>query len=198
LYFPFLQSRDFLEGTGGHVSTMSMVVRTVGDPAALSASVEGAIHAIDRTVLVSAVSTMKSAIERGIWRQRLSLFLLGVFSLVALALAITGIYGVVSHSVAQRTQELGIRMALGAGRGSILWLAVRQGMMPVWIGGVAGLVLAIPLGRLMSAMLFEVKPADPWTLVGVGMVLGMSGLLANWWPALRASRVDPLVALRDE
>jgi putative ABC transport system permease protein len=198
VYFPFLQSRDFAEQMGGHVTKMSFVVRTAGDPASLQASVEGAVHALDRSVLVSQVTTMESAIARGIWRQRLSLLLLGVFSIVALALAVTGIYGVVSHSVAQRTQELGIRMALGAGRGSILLLAVRQGMIPVWIGSVLGLALAYPLGRLMSAMLFEVKATDPITLAGVATLLVLAGLLANWWPALRASRVDPLVALRDE
>jgi len=105
---------------------------------------------------------------------------------------------VVSHSVAQRTQELGIRMALGAGRGSILMLAVRQGMVAVWIGSACGLALALALGQLMGALLFEVKPADPLTLGGVAILLAFSGLLANWWPALRAARVDPLVALRDE
>ncbi len=199
LYFPFLQSRDFLEEAGLHVASMSFVVRTSGEPGKRwPATVENAIHGVDRSVLVSAVTTMESAIARGLWRQRLSLLLLGIFSLVALALAVTGVYGVVSHSVAQRTQELGIRMALGAGRGAILWLAVRQGMMPVWIGGALGLVLSVPAGRLMQAMLFEVKPADPVTLAGVAVLLVFAGLLANWWPALRASRVDPLAALRDE
>jgi putative ABC transport system permease protein len=198
LYFPFLQSRDFLEQQGPHVSAMSFVVRTASDPGSLAAAVENAVHGIDRTVLVSEVMTMQQAIARGIWRQRLSLLLLGVFSLVALALAVTGIYGVVSHSVGQRTQEFGIRAALGADRGSILWLAVRQGMQPVWIGAALGLLIAIPAGRLVRAMLFEVKPADPWTLVGVAAVLMLAGLAANWLPALRASRIEPMVALRDE
>jgi predicted permease len=198
VYFPLLQSRDFLGDGGSHVASMWFVVRTSADPATLAPGVENVIHSIDRGVLVSGVTTMDQAIARGLWRQRLSLLLLGIFSLVALALAVTGIYGVVSHSVAQRTQELGIRMALGAGRSNILLLAVRQGMVPVWIGGILGLALATPLGRLMSSMLFEVKPVDPVTLGGVAIVLALAGLLANWWPALRASRVDPLVALRDE
>jgi putative ABC transport system permease protein len=198
LYFPFLQSRDFLEDAGAHVASLWFVVRTAGDPSAMAAGVENVIHSIDRGVLVSGVTTMDHAIERNIWRQRLALFLLGVFSLVALALAVTGIYGVVSHSVAQRTQELGIRIALGAGRGAVLMMAVRQGMKPVWIGGVLGLLLALPLGRLMGSMLFQVKAVDPVTLASVALVLALAGLLANWWPALRASRVDPLVALRDE
>jgi putative ABC transport system permease protein len=198
LYFPFLQSRDFLEEPGGHVNSMWFVVRTAGDPAAMSATVENVVHSLDRTVLVSAVTTMDRAIAGAMWRQRLSLALLAVFALVALALAVTGIYGVVSHSVAQRTQELGIRMALGAGRPAILLLAVRQGMIPVWIGGIVGLGLALALGRMVGALLFEIKPADPLTLVSVAIVLIAAGLLANWWPALRAARVDPLVALRDE
>lgn len=198
LYFPFLQSRDFLEGVRPHVTSFGFVVRTAGDPAAIAVQVENVVHALDRSVLVFGVTTMKGAIARSIWRQRLSLLLLGLFSLVALLLAVTGIYGVVSHSVEQRTPELGIRMALGADRGAILWLAVRQGMMPVWIGAIAGVALALILGRLMTAMLFEVKPADPLTFAGVTAVLLIAGLAANWRPALRASRVDPMVALRDE
>jgi putative ABC transport system permease protein len=198
LYFPFLQSRDFSEDGGGHVSSMWFVVRTAGDPAMLTPSIENAIHGIDRTVLVAGVTTMDQAIARAIWRQRLSLSLLGIFAVVALALAVTGIYGVISHSIAQRTQELGIRMALGAGRVAILRLAVRQGMVPVWIGSALGLGLALTLGHYMNAMLFEVKPADPVTLAAVETVLALAGLLANWQPALRAARVDPLTALRDE
>jgi predicted permease len=198
LYFPFLQSRDFSEDAGGHVSSMWFVVRTATDPSTLAPAIENAIHGIDRTVLVSGVTTMDHAIAQAIWRQRLSLSLLGIFAMVALALAVTGIYGVISHSIAQRTQELGIRIALGAGRGAILRLAVRQGMVPVWIGSAVGLGLALALGHFMSAVLFEVKPADPVTLAGVEAVLALAGLLANWQPALRAARVDPLTALRDE
>jgi len=195
LYFPFLQSRDFLEEMGNHISSMGFVVRTTTDPALLATTVENAIHALDRTVLVSNVTTMEQAISKGIWRQRLSLFLLGVFSLMALALAITGIYGVVSHAVTQRTHEFGIRMALGAGRFNIQKLAINQGLAPVWIGGAIGLGLSIPGARLMQAMLFEVRPADPWTLVGVAATLMLAGLLANYLPARRAAHLDPVVAL---
>jgi predicted permease len=198
LYFPFRQSRDFLEDQSLHVSAMSFVVRTVGDPEAMMGGLEGVVRSLDRGVLVSNVTTMSSAVARGLWRQRLSLLLLTVFSLVALAVSVTGIYGVVSHSVTERTHELGIRMALGAERGAILWLAVRQGMIPVWIGGAVGLLLALPLGRVMGTMLFEVRPVDPMTLAGVVLLLALAGLLANWWPALRAARVDPMVALREE
>ena len=161
-------------------------------------SVDAAIHSIDRGVLISGATGMEDAIARSIWRQRLSLLLLGVFALVALALALTGIYGVVSHSAAQRIPEMGIRMALGAQRTNVLWLSIGHGMRPVWAGGLAGLLLALALSRLMSTMLFEVTPTDPLTLLIVAAILPLGGLLANWWPAWRASRIDPLQALRQE
>lgn len=198
IYFPFLQSRDFLEDPSSYLASIWFVVRTSGEPSAMINSVDAAIHSIDRGVLISGATGMEDAIARSIWRQRLSLLLLGVFALVALALALTGIYGVVSHSAAQRIPEMGIRMALGAQRKNVLWLSIGHGMRPVWAGGLAGLLLALALSRLMSTMLFEVTPTDPLTLLIVAAILPLGGLLANWWPAWRASRIDPLQALRQE
>lgn len=198
LYFPLPQSRDFLEDPSPYLASLWFVVRTDGDPSSMANSAEGAIHSIDRAVLVSGATGMEDAVARGVWRQRLSLLLLSVFAAIALALALTGVYGVVSHSAAQRVPEMGIRMALGAQRRSVLLLTLRRGMVPVLAGGAIGLAAAVTLGRLMTAMLFEVKPADPLTLLSAAVILPLGGVLATWWPAWCASRLDPLQALREE
>ena len=130
--------------------------------------------------------------------QRLSSFVLSAFGVLALALAAIGLYGVVSYGVAQRTREIGIRMALGAGRPRVVRLLVAGGLRLVVIGGVLGLALALAAARLLGGLLFEVSALDPLTFLGVPLVLGAAALLAAWLPARRASRVDPLAALRTD
>jgi putative ABC transport system permease protein len=129
---------------------------------------------------------------------RFQTLLLGLFGLVALALVSAGIYGVVSYSVAQRTHEIGVRMALGAGRRDVLRLVVGQGMKPVLVGLAIGLAGALALTRLMKALLFGVSSSDPLTFGSIALLLALVALLACWVPARRATRVNPTVALRQE
>jgi ABC-type antimicrobial peptide transport system permease subunit len=141
---------------------------------------------------------MGDVISDSLNAQRFAMILLGVFAGLALVLASIGIYGVISYVVGQRTREIGIRMALGAERGTVLKMVLLQaGKMVVWGLG-AGLVAAVALTRLMSTMLFGVSPMDPVTLLVVAVVLALVALMACYWPARRATQVDPTVALRYE
>ncbi|MEP7367717.1 MAG: FtsX-like permease family protein, partial [Acidobacteriota bacterium] len=204
MYFPVLQSAEYLTREAGHYEALSFVVRVAGDAGALAGgdagalagAVRQAIESVDANVLVSGVTTMEDAVDRQLWRQRLSLLLLGAFGMVALALAVTGIYGVISQAVSQRTQEIGIRMALGAARGDVMWLAVRQGLAPVVVGIVVGVGLALAFTRWMSTMLYVVEATDAATFAGVAAVMSVAAIFAAFWPARRAARVDPMVALR--
>ena len=198
MYYPVLQSAEYLNRDARHYESLSFVVRAAGDAGALAGVVRQAIESVDANVLVSGVTTMEDAVDRHLWRQRLSLLLLGAFGVVALALAVTGIYGVISQAVSQRTHEIGIRMALGAVRGDVMWLTVRQGMMPVAIGIAAGVAIALALGYAMTAMLFGVRPGDPATFAAVAGLMCAAALFAAFWPARRAAGVDPMVALRGE
>ena len=131
-------------------------------------------------------------------RRRLALILMAVFSGLALALASIGIYGVISYSVSQRQQEIGLRMALGARRGQVLWMVIRQGMILTLTGLAAGLVVSLIALRFMRGLLFAVNPADPIALGGAVALLCLIALVASYLPALRATRVDPMTALRYE
>jgi ABC-type antimicrobial peptide transport system permease subunit len=141
---------------------------------------------------------MEQLVDASVGQRKLSMILLGVFSLIALLLASIGIYGVMSYSVAQRTRELGIRMALGAARPRVLGLVVGQGMVLASAGVVIGLAAAFGLTRLLTTQLYGVSATDPMTFVGVSALLIGVALLATLLPAMRATRVDPVVALRDE
>ena len=172
IYFPLLQSREYLQQDARHYEFISVVIRFDRDPAAHAADVRHAIESIDANVLISNLITMERAIENNLWRQRLSLLLLGTFAMVAFALAVTGIYGVISHAVAQRTQEIGIRMALGAARGDVLLLSLQQALLPVAIGIGSGAVLSFALTRLMTTMLYGVRATDAATFVSVSALMG--------------------------
>lgn len=178
--------------------SMNLVIRTKGEPSSLAAAVRQEVRALDPDQPVAAVKPMEAWVAESTAGHRYRTTLLAVFALVALLLAATGIYGVMSYSVAQRTHEIGVRMALGAKRLDVLSLVVRQGMTLVLIGVGAGLLAAFALTRVMSTLLFGVTAKDPGTFVVVAGLLTAVAFLACYVPARRATRVDPLVALRYE
>jgi putative ABC transport system permease protein len=174
----------------------ALVVRTNVDPASLGASVRRTVWEIDKDQPVSDIRSMDEIVSEAVARQRFSMLLLGIFAALALILAAIGIYGVMSYSIAQRTREIGIRMALGAQRSDVLKLAVGQGLRLVLIGVAIGLGAAFILTRVMASLLFGVSATDPTTFVAISLVLISVALLASYIPALRATKVDPMVALR--
>lgn len=179
-------------------SRMYLVARTSQDPATLSSAIAREIHAVEPDSPVYAVATMQQRIYDSLSRQRFSTTMLAVFAGFAMLLGGVGIYGVMSYLVTQGTHDLGVRIALGASRGSILNLVVRQGMLLSGIGIVSGLAAALLLTRVMSALLFQVSATDVATFGGVALFVALVSLAASYVPAWRATRVDPLVALRDE
>ncbi|MDQ3803874.1 MAG: ABC transporter permease [Acidobacteriota bacterium] len=175
-----------------------LVVSTAVEPLSLAATVRKTVWEIDKDQPVSDIRTMEEVLSESLARQRFSMLLLGIFAAVALALAAVGIYGVMSYAVAQRTHEIGIRMALGAQRGDVLKLAVGQGLKLVLIGVALGLAAAFALTRVMASLLFGVSATDPATLVTISLVLIGVAVLASYIPARRAAKVDPMIALRYE
>jgi putative ABC transport system permease protein len=183
-------------GAGGW--TESMVIRTEGDPASITSAVRAKVHEFDPTLAISAVSTMEQVLSGSLSQQRFLTGLLAAFAVLALLLAAVGIYGVVSYGVSQRTQEIGIRMALGAAPSRVGQLIVCQGLSLAAVGAILGFLGAFALSRLLASMLFEVKPTDPLTLTSVVFLLLITVLVVCYLPARRAARVDPMVALRYE
>jgi putative ABC transport system permease protein len=177
---------------------MSLVVRSSVEPASLSASVRQAVNEIDRSVPVADVKTMEHIVSESITQPRFNLFLLGLFSAVAMVLSAAGIYGVTAYTVTQRTHELGIRIALGAQVTDVLKMILGQGMAVIGIGLLVGLAAAFGLMRLLRSLLFGVGENDPLTFVAITVVLVLVALIACYIPARRATKVDPLVALRVE
>jgi putative ABC transport system permease protein len=202
VYLPYLQTRSYLEGEGGHLAYLTLVARVACargarcQPGSLAPQVREAIAALDRAVLVAQVQTMGDVVGAATAKPRFTLVLLGTFASVALLLAAVGIYGVISYAVSRRTQEIGVRMALGATRANVARLIVGQGMRVVVAGVAAGLAGALLLTRLMRTMLYGVQATDPLTYVGVAVMLAAVALVASYIPARRATRIDPLVAMR--
>ena len=182
----------------GFFDSRDLVVKTDVDPASMAATVRKAVWEIDKDQPVSNIQTMDEILADSIARQRFSMLLLAIFAAVALVLAGVGIYGVMSYSVAQRTHEIGIRMALGAQTGAVLKLAVGYGMKLVIAGIAIGLIAAFALTRVMSTLLFGVTATDPTTFTLISLLLIAVAVLASYVPARRATRVNPLIALRYE
>jgi putative ABC transport system permease protein len=176
----------------------NVVVLASGDPLALAPSVRKLIADIDPSQPLFDLQTLDAALADSIAPRRFNLMLLGTFAATALLLAVIGIYGAMSYAVTQRTHEIGVRMALGARHGEVMRMVVRQAMVMALAGIAAGTVAALGLTRLMATLLFDLKPNDPTTFAAVGVTLAATSLLASWAPALKAARVDPLVALRYE
>jgi putative ABC transport system permease protein len=176
----------------------SLIVRTAMDPLAITPALRSAIHGLDSELVVPQPTTLVDVVDASVRQRRFQMALVLAFALSALLLAALGVYGVVSQSVAQRTKEIGIRLALGAPRPH-LWLVIaRYGLTPVIAGLVVGMGIALAATRSISGLLFGVPATDPVTYGAVMGVLLMAGLLACWLPARRAARIDPLEALRQE
>jgi predicted permease len=193
VYLPYLQR----PGAFG-LRALTFVVRTQAEPETMGRTIMQRVAAVDRGIPLSRVQTMEQVIAAQLWRSRLSAMLLSVFAGIALVLAAVGIYGVIAYAVRQRTQEIGIRMALGATRRDVLTLVLRQSLMPVGIGIALGTTAALLATRLVATLLYQVTATDPVTFVAVVACLAMTGLVATAVPAWRAMNADPLSALRSE
>jgi predicted permease len=175
-----------------------VVARAARDPRSIAGLVRETIHRLDPDLPVPALRTMQEVLEESVAQRRFQMLLAAVFAATALLLASLGIYGVVSYSVARRTNEMGLRLALGARSRSLYAMVLRQAMTPVAIGLIAGLAGALAAGRVLSSLLYEVSPRDPIVIGAVALLLAATALAACLVPARRATRVDPLIALRYE
>jgi putative ABC transport system permease protein len=178
-------------------STMAVMARTSGDPLQLAGAAREQLKAMDSDIPVT-VTTMDQIFSNSLAGQRFNTSLLGVFAAVALLLAMIGVFGVINYSVAQRTHEIGIRIALGAQRSDVFKLVVGQGLLLVLVGVVVGTAGSVALTRFIEGMIYGVSPTDGLTFVVVSLMVTMVAFLACYLPARRATRVDPLVALRYE
>jgi predicted permease len=183
--------------TGGNlIRNVFVVVRTTGDPLSLASPVRSEIRALDASLPVANIRPMSDVVAAALATPRLTGFLLGAFAAIALALAAVGIYGVLAYLVAQRTQEIGIRLAVGADRADVLRMILGQGVALAAMGIVVGVVAAFGLTQLMQSLLYQVGAADPLTFAAVPVGLLAVALVASYIPALRATRVPPTLALR--
>jgi len=195
VFVPLTQTAEGLSAT---LRQSSFVLRTTGDPLLLSTAIRNEMRQLDLSLPVRNLRSMEQLVSRSIAPQRFNLSLLSLFSALGLLLAAVGIYGVMAYSVSQRTHEMGLRMALGAQARDVLKLVVKQGMGLALVGVAVGLLASFALTRLMKNLLFGVSATDPATLAGVALLLTCVALLACYIPARRATKVDPLVALRYE
>jgi predicted permease len=189
VYLPLAQSPS---------RTMAAVVRTAGDPAALTSAARGVVREMDPDLGLYRVQTMEQALQRSLAQRGLYSWLLGVFAVLALVLALGGTYGVTSYLVSQRTREIGIRVALGARRRDITRTVLRGSLTVVGTGVSVGVVASIGAARLLADRLFGVPPHDAWILSLAAVALLSAAAIANWLPARRAARVDPMRSLRAE
>jgi putative ABC transport system permease protein len=189
MYVPFQQEPS---------RAMHLVLRTDAEPEALVSAVRREVHAIDPELALSRVGTMEELMSSSTGQARYRMTLLGTFAGVALLLAAVGTYGVTAYAVSRRTREIGIRIALGAGRGDIVRLVIEQGMGPSLVGVAVGVAASLALTRFVSSLLYGVSGTDPTTFTAVVLLLTGVALAACYIPARRALKVDPLVALRYE
>jgi predicted permease len=198
MYVPEAQVTDPLTKLANNVVPLSWAIRTATDPAPLVTAIQHEFLAVDGQLPVSKIRTMEQVISESTARQNFNMLLLTIFAGLALTLAAIGIYGLMSYTVEQRMQEIGIRLALGAGARDMLTMIVRQGMLLAGVGLVLGLGAAYGLTRLLASLLFGVKTTDPVTYAAVAVVLTSVALFASYIPARRATKIDPLIALRYE
>jgi len=197
LYFPLDQVSVPANG-GWNSFPMTLTVRSTSSPTGLISAVSNAVHEIDREMPLRDIRTMDDLVANSLSQQRFNMLLLGAFAGLALLLAAVGIYSVLSYSVKRSVREIGIRLALGARVGDVLRMVVFEGMKPTLLGVAIGVGGALAMGRLLSGLVYGVKPTDPWTFIAVAFLLAAIALVASIIPAYRATKVDPLVALRYE
>ncbi|HEY6306811.1 MAG TPA: ABC transporter permease [Candidatus Angelobacter sp.] len=195
-FYPFMQLPEKLMPLAA--DAVAVVLRTQGDPAAIMGPLRRAVYEIDPREVIYAVQTMDAVVAGSFAARRLTMILLGTFAALALVLSCVGIYGVISYMIGQRTQEIGVRMALGAQRRDVMRLVLGQGAKMALMGVAIGIAAALALTRLMANQLFGVTAHDPLTFVAVAMLLTLVALLACYLPARRAVNVDPMIALRHE
>jgi predicted permease len=196
VYVPYLQTQSYLEEASSGYQYMTLVAKTSGPPMDLAAAVSKSIWQVDKNVPVSQITSMSKVVADQLWQPRFSMFLFSVFAAVALTLAAIGIYGVMAYSVSQRTREIGIRMALGAGNEAILNLILARGIALTAIGTVIGLILTTLLVGVMSDLVYGINVTDPITFIAGSLVLFGVALLSCYIPARRAVRVNPVTALK--
>jgi ABC-type antimicrobial peptide transport system permease subunit len=175
-----------------------LAARASGDARSLAATIRVAVRSVDPDVPIPAMMTMREVLDESVAQRRFQTMLSVIFGATALLLAVLGIYGVVAYSVARRINEIGIRVALGAGPGRVRRMVLAQGMLPVAAGLCVGVAGALAAGKLLGRLLYEVNARDPLSIAGVVIVLAAAAALACWGPARRATRVDPIQALRSE
>jgi ABC-type antimicrobial peptide transport system permease subunit len=198
MYIPQGQLTDGLTKLANNLLPLSWVIRTKTDPLSAASPVRHEFETLDGQLTPSKILTLETVIKDSTTRENFNMLMLTVFAAVALLLAAVGIYGLMSYAVEQRTQEIGIRMALGAGRGEMMKMILGQGMKLVLAGIVIGLAAAFGLTRLLAGLLYGVKAGDPLTFAEVAAILTAVALFAAFVPAQRATRVDPILALRQE
>ncbi len=200
MYVPYGQHLDVYSTRGVWTirAWKRLVIRTTGDPLRLAEAVRTAMADVDPELVPYDIMTMDALLADSAQEEQFWMQLLGLFAVLAVALAAVGLYGVISYSVAQRTHELGIRTALGATRTDVLTLIVRQGLVLVLLGVAIGIPAAVALTRVIASQLFGVTPTDPATFAAASVVFVGIAVLACSIPARRATKVDPLVALRAE
>jgi putative ABC transport system permease protein len=187
-----------LQGLPNNVRRINVLVRAEVEPLSLASAVRGQIAALNKDQAIFNVRTMEQVVTQSVAPRRFSMMLLTLFAVVALALASLGIYGLMSYAVTQRAREIGVRMALGAQSGAVLRLMIGQGMTLALVGVALGLVASVALTRAMKNLLFGVSATDPATFAAIALLLALVALLACWIPARRATKVDPMIALRSE
>jgi predicted permease len=189
IYLPMRQS---------YADAVALYVRTQADPTTILNTVRREVQSLAPTMPLTNVQTIAEILKLGLWAPRMGAVLLGIFGLLALLLASVGLYGVLAYAVSQRTQEIGIRMALGAPRSKVLRMVLKEGMVLVAAGIGLGVLVGLFATRMLTSLLFTVSAVDPLTFVGMPLLLLLVALLACWIPAWRATKVDPLIALRYE